>query len=261
MWGVSDPSTGFRLREVSVLYEEHTALRDFDLAIHPGEALAFVGPSGAGKTTALALCNATVRPSSGVVSLDGDDLSRVSNARLRALRARIGFIPQDLGLIPNLRVSQNVLSGRLGRQGFLHSLLPLFHTESGELEKVLTILDRLGIGEKLFHRVDTLSGGERQRVAIARALYQEADYLIADEPLSALDPARARETISLLTQVARENELTLLLSLHDIELAREFIPRLIGLRDGQLLFDSPAADITERELGELYRLEEEDRVR
>ena len=183
------------------------------------------------------------------------------NAQLRALRARIGFIPQDLGLIPNLRASQNVLCGRLGHQGLLQSLRPLFHAESAELEKVLAILDRLGIGDKLFHRVDSLSGGERQRVAIARTLYQEADYLIADEPLSALDPARARETISLLTQVARENELTLILSLHDIELAREFIPRLVGLRGGRLLFDSPAADITEGELAELYRIEEEDRVR
>lgn len=245
---------------MSVLYEGQAALLDIDLAIKPGEAVAFVGPSGSGKTTALALCNATVRPSSGAVSLDGEDLSLVSDARLRALRARIGFIPQDLGLVPNLRVSQNVLCGRLGRQGLLQSLRPLFHAEGAELEKVLAILDRLGIGEKLFHRVDSLSGGERQRVAIARALYQEADYLLADEPLSALDPARARETISLLTQVARENELTLILSMHDIELAREFIPRLIGLRGARVLFDSPAGDVKESDLKELYDLEEEDRV-
>jgi len=257
---VNSPSIGFELAGVSVLYEEHPALLDFDLRVRPGEALAFVGPSGAGKTTALGLCNATIRPTKGAVSLDGENLNQVQNARLRELRARVGFIPQELGLIPNLRVSQNVLAGRLGRQGLLASLLPLLHTGAAELEQVLAILDRLGIGEKIFHRVDSLSGGERQRVAIARTLYQEADYLIADEPLSALDPARARETISLLTEVARENELGLILSLHDIELAREFIPRLIGLRRGRVLFDKQAKDVTEAELAELYRLEDTDRV-
>lgn len=257
---MNSPSIGFELAGVSVLYEEHAALLDFDLRVRPGEALAFVGPSGAGKTTALGLCNATVRPTSGSVSLDSEDLSEAANARLRELRARIGFIPQELGLIPNLRVSQNVLAGRLGRQGLLASLRPLLRAGDAELEKVLAILDRLGIGDKLFHRVDSLSGGERQRVAIARTLYQEADYLIADEPLSALDPARARETLSLLTDVARENELGLILSLHDIELAREFIPRLVGLRAGRVLFDKPAKEVTEEELTELYRLEGSDRV-
>ncbi len=257
---MSTSSKGFELSSASVLYEGQAALLDFDLCVSPGEALAFVGPSGAGKTTALGLCNATIRPTEGAVCLDGEDLNLAQNARLRELRARVGFIPQELGLIPNLRVSQNVLAGRLGRQGVLASLMPLLRASDAELEEVLAILDRLGIGDKLFHRVDSLSGGERQRVAIARTLYQEADYLIADEPLSALDPVRARETLSLLTEVARENELGLILSLHDIELAREFIPRLVGLRAGRVLFDKPAKDVTEDELTELYRLEGSDRV-
>ena len=200
-----------------------------------------------------------VRPTSGVVTVDGEDLSQVSESGLRTLRSDIGFIPQDLGLVPNLRVSQNVLCGRLGKEGLLHPLLPLLNSHSQEHERVLSILDKLGIGEKLFHRVDSLSGGERQRVAIARALYQDARYLLADEPLSALDPARAREIIELLVAVARENDLTLLLSMHDIELAREFIPRLIGLRAGQILFDSATSEVSEAELSELYTLEGEDR--
>jgi len=245
---------------VSVLYDGHAALCDVNLSVAPGEAVAFVGPSGSGKTTALSLCNAMVRPTSGVVTVNGEDLSQVSESELRSLRSRIGFIPQDLGLVPNLRVSQNVLCGRLGKEGLLHSLLPLLNSHSQEHERVLSILDKLGIGEKLFHRVDSLSGGERQRVAIARALYQDARYLLADEPLSALDPARAREIIALLVEVARDNDLTLLLSMHDIELAREFVPRLIGLRAGQVLFDSAAAEVSEAELSELYMLEGEDRV-
>ena len=245
---------------MSVVYDGRPALREFDLSVAPGEAVALVGPSGCGKTTALSLCNALVRPTSGVVTVDGEDLSQVSERSLRALRARMGFIPQDLGLVPNLRVSQNVLSGRLGKQGLLQSLATNLSSRNPEHERPLSILDDLGIREKLFHRGDSLSGGERQRVAIARSLYQDADYLLADEPLSALDPARARETIGLLTRVAQENELTLLLSMHDIELAREFVPRLVGLRAGRVLFDGAAGEISEKDLSELYTLEEEERV-
>lgn len=257
---MSAPTKGLEFRGVSVLYDGQPALHDVDLRVSPGEAVALVGPSGCGKTTALSLCNAMVRPSAGTVTVDGEDLAQVSEQRLRALRSRMGFIPQDLGLVPNLRVSQNVLSGRLGKQGLLQSLATSLSSRNPEHERALSILDDLGIGEKLFHRVDSLSGGERQRVAIARSLYQGPDYLLADEPLSALDPARARETIALLTRVAKENELTLLLSMHDIELAREFVPRLVGLRAGRVLFDGAANEISEADLAELYTLEEEDRV-
>ncbi|MDP6409814.1 MAG: ATP-binding cassette domain-containing protein [Planctomycetota bacterium] len=248
------PPTGFRLCGVTVEYGASAALRDFDLAIEPGEVVAFVGPSGAGKSTALGLCNGTLCPSRGTVLLDGEDLCGLAAARLRALRSRIGLIPQELGLVGNLRVSQNVLSGRLGRGGLLAALRPLFHARRSELAEVLAILDRLGIGEKLFHRVDSLSGGERQRVAIARALYQEPGVLLADEPLSALDPARSRETLGLLLDVAREERLTLILSLHDIELARELVGRLVGLRRGRVVFDRPREEVSDEDLARLYQL-------
>ena len=150
--------------------------------------------------------------------------------------------------------------GRLGRGGLLHSARALLLPGREELQSVLATLERLGVGEKLFQRVDTLSGGERQRVAIARALYQEAHSLLADEPLSALDPARARETLGLLLEVARERGLTLVLSMHDIELAREFLPRLVGLRRGRVVFDRAPTEVPEEELAELYRLEENERV-
>ena len=253
-------SAAFEFRRASVRYDGHTALSGVNLTIDAGETVAFVGPSGSGKTTALRLFNRTVRPTEGSVLVDGEELASVTDGRLRALRSRIGIIPQDLGLVPNLRVSQNVLAGRLGRRGLFASMRPLFFARRAELERVLAILDGLGIGDKLFHRVDTLSGGERQRVAIARALYQEAAALLADEPLSALDPARARETIALLVDVARENELTLVLSMHDIDLAKEFIPRLIGLRDGRVMFDRSTDRVSDDELEELYRLEGNERV-
>lgn len=251
---------GFELRGVTVRFGAQAALEGVSLRVEPGEALAFVGPSGAGKTTALRLFNATVCPDEGSVLASGHDLAAAGSRELRELRSRLGVIPQDLGLVPNLRVSQNVIAGRLGRRGLLASLRPMLVPSRAELTEVLAILDRLGIGDKLFQRVDALSGGEKQRVAVARSLYQEAGALLADEPLSALDPARARETIALLVEVARENEMTLLLSMHDIELAREFVPRLVGLRRGRVLFDLPTAEVPGDELRELYRLEEEDRI-
>lgn len=246
----------FELNGVSVTYDGRAALTEIDLRIEPGEAVAFVGPSGAGKTTALRLLNAGVFPSAGRVLVDGEDLAVTGQRRLRELRSRVGFIPQDLGLVPNLRASQNVIAGRLGRVGLLASVRTLLLPRRVELAEVLAVLDRLGVGDKLFYRVDSLSGGEKQRVAVARALYQEARALLADEPLSALDPARSRETLALLVQVAREHSMTLVLSMHDIELAREFLPRLIGLRDGRVHFDLSTADVPADMLTELYRLEE-----
>jgi phosphonate transport system ATP-binding protein len=250
----------FELAGASVCYDGRTALEAVDLVIEPGEAVAFVGPSGAGKTTALRLLNAGAVPTAGRVRVDGEDLAVVGSKRTRELRSRIGFIPQDLGLVPNLRASQNVLAGRLGRLGLYGSLRSVLFPRHAELEALLAILDRLGIGEKLFHRVDSLSGGEKQRVAIARALYQQAGALLADEPLSALDPARARETLALLVQVTKEHGMTLVLSMHDIDLAREFLPRLVGLRRGRVQFDLPTAEVPASMLTELYQLEERERV-
>lgn len=236
-------------------YGSQVALDRVDLEIRAGEALALVGPSGSGKTTTLRLLNATVEPTAGRVLARGEDLALVSDDRLRQVRSEIGVISQDLGLVPNLRVLQNVLAGRLGRRGFFASLRPLLFPRRADMEEVLALLDRLGIGDLIFQRVDSLSGGERQRVAIARALYQGAKALLADEPFSALDPARARETIELLLGVARENEMTLVLSMHDIELAREYLPRLVGLRGGAVAFDRAASEVERSELESLYRLE------
>ena len=252
---VSRSALGFLVGDVSVRYESRTVLGHIDLDVGPGEIVALVGPSGSGKTTTLRLLNGTVEPSEGCVRIGQEDLATISDQRLRQLRSEIGVISQDLGLVPNLRVIQNVLAGRIGREGFLSSMRRLLLPRRSETEEVWALLERLGIGDLIFQRVDSLSGGERQRVGIARAIYQGARALLADEPFSALDPARARETIELLAEVTRENEMTLVLSMHDIELARAFIPRLVGLREGRVLFDRAANDVETQELQALYRLE------
>jgi len=250
----SAEAAGFRLTGAGFAYNGTFALRSVDLEIGAGEALALVGPSGAGKTTLLRLLNGTLRPQDGSVSVDGQNLAGLSPRALRRVRTRIGFVHQDLDLVPNLRVSQNVAAGKLGRLTFLGSMRAMLFPPTEELERAHRILERVGIPEKLFERTDTLSGGQQQRVAIARALFQEPSALFADEPVSSVDPARARDTVALLTEISRERGLTLVASLHNLDLAREFFPRLIGLRAGRVVFDRRAADIHEREFHALYDL-------
>ena len=248
----------FRLAGVSVVFGGTTALSDVDLEIAPGEAVGFVGPSGSGKTTLLRLLNATVRPTAGSVTVGGEDLASLSSRRLRRLRSHIGTIHQDLSLVPNLRVLRNVLAGRLGRLSLLASTRLLFFPPRAEVRRVHELLDRVGISEKLYERTDRLSGGQRQRVAIARALYQEPAALLPDEPISSLDPARSRDTMSRLLELSREAGITLCMSLHDLEAAREFLPRLVGLRRGEVVFDRATAELRDDDFHALYDLSAEE---
>jgi phosphonate transport system ATP-binding protein len=156
--------------------------------------------------------------------------------------------------VPNLRVVQNVLAGRLGRQSLLASLRSMVFADRGETREVFALLERVGIPEKLYERTDALSGGQRQRVAIARALFQRPEALLADEPVSSVDPARARDTVALLKEVSQERGITLCMSLHNLDLAREFFPRLVGLRGGRIAFDAAPRDVSAEQFEALYQL-------
>jgi phosphonate transport system ATP-binding protein len=246
--------SGFRLEGASVRYGALGALHDVDLGIEAGEAVGLVGPSGAGKTTLLRLLNGTLRPTTGSVHVNGDALRDLSRSGLKRVRASIGFVHQDLSLVPNLRVAQNVIAGRLGRLSFLGSLRAMLLPRRADVARAFAILDRVGIPEKLFERTDRLSGGQQQRVAIARALFQEPAALLADEPVSSVDPARARDTVALLTSISREEGLTLCMSLHNMELARAYFPRLVGMRAGRVVFDKPSDEIGDAEFHALYDL-------
>jgi phosphonate transport system ATP-binding protein len=248
------PGAAFRLSQVSVGYSGEYALRQVDVEIAGGSVVGFVGPSGAGKTTLLRLLNGSLRPSQGSVSVAGQPLDRMSRPDLKQLRRRIGFVHQDLSLITKVRVAQNVIAGRLGQQGFGRSLQHLVRPSEAVLEEVYGLLERVGIPEKLFERVDRLSGGQQQRVAIARALYQKPNALIADEPVSSVDPARARDVIELLTRISREAGITLCISLHDLGLAREYLSRLVGLRQGRVVFDCASGELEDADFDALYRL-------
>lgn len=239
-------------------YGELTAIHPLTSSIGKGERVALVGPSGAGKTTLLRLMSATLRPSAGSVSIGGKPAGEYSPAQLRELRSHIGFIYQDLSLVPNLRVIQNVLAGKLGQQGFFSSVRSLFFPRKSEAEAIHAILDRVGIEEKLYERTDRLSGGQQQRVAIARALYQDPVLLLADEPVASVDPTRAARTVRLLTEISQERDLSLVMSLHNLELARNYFPRLIGLRSGNVLFDRPTDSVTQEEFEKLYHIDHKD---
>ena len=242
----------------TVRFGSTVALDGVDLEIGAGESVALVGPSGSGKTSLLRLLGAVLSPTEGRVLIDGRNVADRRVGELRALRSRIGTVPQDLRLVPELRVYQNVVAGRVGQRSLLGLARDLIHPAGSTLETVHELLESVGIEEKLYHRVDQLSGGQRQRVALARALYQEPEVLLADEPVSSVDPARARDALGLICRVAAERRLTLVASLHHLELAREFFPRLVGVRRGRIAFDSRREDLDDAAFERLYSLSEDE---
>ncbi len=245
---------GFSLAAVTVRFGTVTALHAVDLTLAPGELVGLVGPSGAGKTTLLRLLNGSARAASGQVVAGGRDLASMSPRELRRMRAAIGVVHQDLRLVPNLRVSQNVQAGGFGRQSLLESARAMWFPRRADVERAHALLERVGVADKLFHRVDHLSGGQQQRVALARALYQQPQALLADEPVASVDPTRARDLVALLTDVCRERGLTLVMSLHNLDLAREFFPRLVGLRAGRVVLDGPPDRLDDASFRALYEL-------
>ena len=226
------------------------ALRELSLSITSGEQVAIIGPSGAGKTTLLHLLACALKPSEGVLCLNGRDPWALPRSSLQRLRGELFLAPQVPPLPPRQRVVTAVLAGRLPHEGLWTSVRSLFYpSDIGLAERALAQLD---VSDKLFDRVDRLSGGERQRVGLARALASQAGLFLVDEPLSALDPARATQAIESLTTAARERGATLMTTLHHVEMALCHFPRIIGLRGGALAFDLPAGQVTPELLQQLY---------
>ncbi|MDB4419200.1 ATP-binding cassette domain-containing protein [bacterium] len=219
------------------------------LSLAPGEKVALIGPSGSGKTTLLRLLGLQEKPTSGSVTTLGCNLAGNCATSIRETRSKIGMLPQDLGLVSNLRVIQNIILGRSGTRRTFRTIRDLLFPSKADRDEIFATLERLDITEKMYDRTDSLSGGQRQRVALARSLFQGAEVLLADEPLSSVDPARARDVLSLLTSLSDDDGLSLIVSLHQVELAREFFSRIIGLKDGQIAFDGSPTD---EQIAELY---------
>lgn len=221
-----------------------------DLVVHRGERLAVLGPSGAGKSTLLAMLNGSLPATTGTVEVLGINVATVAPARLRELQRRIGLVSQRLDLIDQVRVLHNVNAGRLGRWPTWKALASLLVARPDQ--EVKDALQAVGLDWAASERTERLSGGERQRVAIARLLVQRPELVLADEPVSSLDPGRAAEILGLLN-IAAEGS-AMVVSLHQPELARTHCTRAIGLSAGRLVFDLPVSELDDDRLASLYAL-------
>lgn len=246
------------LKNITKSFQSTKALSGINLSIEQGERIALIGPSGSGKTTLLKLLNAQHISNGGSLKVNNLEVAELSPKQLRKLRSNIAYIPQDLGLVPSLKVYQNVLLGKIGRFHTLSMLRKFLLPSKAELAAVHQVLERVGIPEKLYDTTSTLSGGQQQRVAVARALFQEPHTILADEPVSAVDPARAKSLIELLETISKEHKLTVVMSIHNIHLAKQYFPRVIGLRQGKLKIDSSAP--TEEELAPLFELSNSEEI-
>ncbi len=225
------------------------ALTGVDLTIRAGERVAVLGASGSGKSTLLALLNGSLEPSEGSVELFGESTAGLSSGSRRELQRRVGTISQGLDLIEQVRVLHNVNAGRLAEWGTSRSLASLVWPRPDQ--RAAGALEAVGLGWAVHERTERLSGGERQRVAIARLLIQTPELVLADEPVASLDPTRAAEVLDLLGRVTDASG-TVLVTLHQPQLARDHCTRAIGLRDGRLVFDTPIGDLAGDRLDQLY---------
>jgi phosphonate transport system ATP-binding protein len=233
---------------VSVRHGNHTqALEDVTLSVKEGEFAVLLGPSGSGKSTFLRYLNGLVNPSAGEVLLKGVHLGERRGA-WRDVRRRIGMVFQHFQLLKMWPALHNVLVGRLGHKPLRHA----WWFTRGERAMALKALERVGLAQKAHVRAGALSGGEQQRVGIARALVQQPDLILADEPVASLDPMTAHEILSLLRQINREERVTLLCSLHQVDLARRFGDRVFGLCRGRVVFEGEAAALDQADLGRIY---------
>ena len=241
-----------RVEQLSVSFgEDNFAVRDINFSLQDGEFVVLLGSSGAGKSTLLRSLNGLVEPHSGrIQSRHHGEISASKNRQLRAHRRDTAMVFQQHQLIDRLSVLDNVLMGRLGYHSFLRSLLPL---PESDRQKALSALERVGLIDKALARVKDLSGGQQQRVGIARALVQEPRLILADEPIASLDPESSVQILSLLKDICQRDRIAVLVSLHQVEFARQFADRIIGMAAGRIICDQQSLTLEEREIHALYR--------
>jgi phosphonate transport system ATP-binding protein len=240
-----------RIEHLTKVFPNGTvALKDVSFEVQDGEFLAVIGLSGSGKSTLLRCINRLIEPTSGKIFWDGTELTALDQAEMRKVRRQIGFIFQQFNLVKRSTVITNVLTGRLGYVNTFQSLANVFSKEDNE--RALANLGRLGLKEKAYVRADSLSGGQQQRVAIARALMQEPKMILADEPVASLDPVLSHTILKYLEQLNKEDGLTVLCSLHFLDLVHRYGTRAIALKDGQLVFEGEPKLIDDAQFKAIY---------
>ncbi|MBP1327592.1 phosphonate transport system ATP-binding protein [Leucobacter exalbidus] len=243
-------NTVLRVDGLTKQFGDTTALSDVSLSVGTGEIVVLLGLSGSGKSTLLRHINGLEEPTAGAVEVLGQAVPQLSGRKLRELRGRIGFIFQQFELVGPLSVLENVLSGSLGT--LRGPRLGLFSYPRDYKRRALEKLERVGLLDRAYQRADTLSGGQQQRVAIARALMQNPEVLLADEPVASLDPESSTQVMSLIREIAADDGLTVVCSLHQVDLAISWADRIVGLRHGELVLDMPAAGLSKAEVMEIY---------
>ena len=240
-----------KFENVSVTYPGGVkALKDLNLEIKDGDFIIIVGLSGAGKSTLLRTVNNLVKPSTGSVYLEGKNVKSAKKKELKKIRSKIGMIFQTFNLVNRSTVLKNVLTGRLSNISTIRSILGLWPKDQKEM--AFEALNQVEILEKAYVRASNLSGGQQQRVGIARALSQKPKVMLADEPVASLDPITSRVVMSYLKKVNTELGITTIVNLHFLDLAKEFGDRLIGLRDGKLVFDGNVNDVSDEDFENIY---------
>jgi phosphonate transport system ATP-binding protein len=244
------------VENLTKIYPDGTeALRNVSFSVKDGEFLTVIGLSGSGKSTLLRCINRLIDPTEGRVTWDEIDITAAQGKELRQIRRQIGMIFQQFNLVKRSSVMINVLSGRLGYANSWASLLHRFSRE--DRRRAVAALDRVGIAEKAENRADQLSGGQQQRVGIARALMQEPRLMLADEPVASLDPVLAHSILQYLELLNRQDGITVLCSLHFLDLVHRYATRVIGLKDGELVFDGLPSELTQERFKEVYGEEAE----
>jgi len=232
---------------------QFVALRDLDIEIQPHERVAVIGRSGAGKSTMLRIFNRLLHPTSGTLELDGTDITHAQGRQLRLVRRRVGMVFQQFNLVSRLSVLDNVLVGTLGKRHGLALLPSLWRQFSAQdREWAMHCLSEVGIEHLATKRATELSGGQQQRVAIARLLAQEADVILADEPIASLDPRSAEQVMSILRMINETHGVAVITNLHQVDVATKFAERIVGLRDGAMVMDTTSDQLNEELLEMLY---------
>lgn len=245
-------STILELEHISKRYATgRHALKDVSLKVQRGEVVAIIGPSGAGKSTLLRSINRLIDVSEGSVLVEGEDITHLNDKNLRRIRRKIGMIFQNYNLVYRLSVFENILHGHLGYLSGLRAVLGIY--EESSKQKAANILKQMGLSDFMYTRASDLSGGQKQRVGIARALMQEPHIFLCDEPISSLDPSSAKTVMDIIQKLSLKNNIACLVNLHQVAVAQEYATRIVGLNNGQIVFDGPPEKLTHETIETIYQ--------
>ena len=246
------------IKNLSKYYGDVKALSGISFDVRKGELVIIIGPSGAGKSTLLRCINRMIEPSDGTIIFDGLNVRAMQKRELRQLRAKIGMIFQHYNLVFRLSVLENVLHGRLGQKTDLDGILGRY--SEAEKELAVNMIGKLGLDDQIYKRCDTLSGGQKQRVGIARALLQEPSMILCDEPIASLDPSSSKIIMDHLRKISHKMDITVLVNLHQVDVAIKYADRIIGINGGNVVFDDEPSKLSKKKIHEIYGTETGDLI-